>query len=702
MSVVTTAPKVKQQRSILQRYQVEGKLGVGLLATTYRAYDTIARKTVVLKVLKPEIYRVPAVRSTVRVRLTRLVKLRHPSVVPILKAGHQHGKIFWISPYMEGGNLTSRLESGAVNVRPIFDQITAGLAQAHEIGIVHGNLKPSNILFDRDGNAMVTDFALLDIADPDFYDRLDLQSATYLSPEGHLRFPNLDTRSDIYSVAVLMYEIISGQPPFVADDVDAVAQAHLYQPVPTIALKGEPRKTSQLRAELGIWSAPLERALAKQPEKRYGNLSAFARDVHKPDSPKRRAPPTIAFVLVGILCVLLLLPYANLAGASIADPLRRLLGNRTVAALQTGLFQLQDSADQTALALGLAEPEAPWEWRPVVEPAVEVVETEIPEIVVYTPEDVEQSEEDLDSAESPTIIQPTAAPIVEIEPVEELELEVPRLPDVEAMGTLAGEGIWTPYLTDRDGAPVAWRTYLQPDDARPLTVPAIIAFDLEQTELHYELGFEEPSTANGPRGIGMIAPTDRVPGKLLATFNGGFKATHGSFGAMSDDIVAIEPRAELATVAVYPDGSVQIGAWGRDIDLLVDPIAYRQNARLVVQNGEINDAVYSDSIRDWGGTINNEIVTWRSAIGLSADGRTLYYIVGDGLNMPVLAEMMVHIGVENGMLLDINAYWVHFAAITTENGSFVAEPLFAEEMDLHKDRYLRRSERDFFYVTLRE
>jgi hypothetical protein len=228
---------------------------------------------------------------------------------------------------------------------------------------------------------------------------------------------------------------------------------------------------------------------------------------------------------------------------------------------------------------------------------------------------------------------------------------------------------------------------------------AVVAFDLTHTRLHYVLGSQEPSLPKGPRGTGKIAPEDKTPGVLLSTFNGGFKATHGQFGAMENGVVALPPREGLGVVAIYQDGHVQIGEWGTDIVTQTNNmIAWRENGRLIIQQGKITPRVYSNLISDWGGTIDGKIVTWRSALGLSADGNTLYYFAGPSLSMPALAKAMMAVGTFQGMLLDINAYWVHFAAIRADGDKLTADPLLPE-MKQAKDRYLSPYSRDFFYVT---
>jgi hypothetical protein len=153
-------------------------------------------------------------------------------------------------------------------------------------------------------------------------------------------------------------------------------------------------------------------------------------------------------------------------------------------------------------------------------------------------------------------------------------------------------------------------------------------------------------------------------------------------------------------VGIYRDGQVRIGNWGEDITSTPDLVAWRQNCRLILQDGEISPRVHSNSITDWGASISNQIVTRRSSLGLDRDAGTLYYFAGPSLSMPVLADVMMAVGVYDGMLLDINHFWVHFTSIQAdEDGKLVAKPLLPEDMHDHVDRYLGPSPADFFYIT---
>jgi hypothetical protein len=286
------------------------------------------------------------------------------------------------------------------------------------------------------------------------------------------------------------------------------------------------------------------------------------------------------------------------------------------------------------------------------------------------------------------------------------------LPAIPPFGTLEGEGVWQPYLSNAAGEVVGLRAFLQPDGERPYTIVAIVAFDLSKTNLHFVLGSEEPALPDGPRGYGFMAEADKQPGTLLATFNGGFMASHGEYGAMADGLTVLPAKEGYATVVGGGDGErrgsheaasgrVQIGEWGNDISPDAEYQFWRQNARLITQNGVINERVYNGSAATWGSSLTGDVVTWRSALGLSKDGTVLYFAAGPSLSMPALADVMQAIGAHNSLLLDINETWVHFAAIRAENGELIAEPLLSEGMGSNPDRYLRQSQRDFFYVTVR-
>ena len=392
----------------------------------------------------------------------------------------------------------------------------------------------------------------------------------------------------------------------------------------------------------------------------------------------------LGFICVGVLSLVGLYAAINVwpaFGAQAADWLRGVIGNEPVAQLEAIAFQAKDKVQQFKYAAGIERPAAPW--GAVAGEAVPPTEMPKPALTPAFVPTLPRST--VPSVPTPG---PTAAPWQ-------------PSPVISTLGTLKGEGVWTPYINDYSGEPIAYRTFIQPDKDRPYSVVAVVAFDLKRARLHYVLGTQEPSVPKGPRGTGKIPNEDRVPGVLVCAFNGGFKATHGHFGAMADRVVALPARNGLATVALYDDGTVQIGEWGSDIITQTkDMVAWRENGPLIIREGQIMPRVFTDLVADWGGTLQGSVVTWRSALGLSADNRTLYYVAGPNLSMPVLARAMLAVGIYQGMLLDINPYWVHFTAIHADGQKLVADPLFPAEMKQNVDRYLANGySRDFFYMT---
>ena len=269
-----------------------------------------------------------------------------------------------------------------------------------------------------------------------------------------------------------------------------------------------------------------------------------------------------------------------------------------------------------------------------------------------------------------------------------------------ALGTLPGEGQWTAYLWDANGNVVAYRTFLQPDPQRPYVSVAVVAFNLKTTLLHFVLGYEEPQSSVFISRPARIPASDMQPGKILAAFNGGFKAQHGHFGVMEEGVTLIPPRDGFGTVAIDKNGKVSLGAWGRDIIATPNIVAWRQNGPLIIQYGQINPLTGVNDPKVWGYTTDGGIATGRSALGISTDGSTLYYAVGFDLIMPALARAIQDVGAYQAIQLDINNFYTHFEAFSLgSNNQLTATPLLDKMKGPGEHRYLSINKRDFFYVT---
>jgi len=429
---------------------------------------------------------------------------------------------------------------------------------------------------------------------------------------------------------------------------------------------------------------------------------------------KKRSP---TLLIAGAILIFLLTCTAGLylsislwpsLGAQGADVLRSIVGDKPVALLEMIYLRAGDEIQQLEYKLGITEAEAPWEFtlenteEPLQPTAVQFpTATEAKELVEAAGEDqpaaMLTSTPALDQGleiPTPSLIPPT--PTVEPTPTP----WAPR--QVQSVGEIEGEGIWSPYIRNAAGEVIAYRSFVQPDPERPYSVVAIVAFDTSKIELNFVLGFEEPYNPEAPKRSGKILEEHKVPGTLLAAFNGGFKGQHGQSGAMSGGLVVLPPRDGLGTVAMYEDGRITMGEWGSEIIETDDMTAWRQNGPLVVQDGGINPRINNNDPKDWGYTVDDVSPTLRSGLGISEDENTLYYFAGPKLTMEALANAMLAGGARDGIQLDINNYWVHFVVYPANLDELSPEVLLPDLMIENFDRYLDAFGRDYFYITPRE
>ena len=380
------------------------------------------------------------------------------------------------------------------------------------------------------------------------------------------------------------------------------------------------------------------------------------------------------------------------------------MGDKPVALLEMYYLRAQDQIQQTEYKLGLEEAEAPWE---VPAPTVDLPTGTLSPTSTNTAAVMVKPEgENPGTTTTPTIPDqgtkvPTSTP-TPVTPTVEPTATVWAPALVDPLGGLDGEGVWSPYIQNADGEVIAHRSFVQPDPERPYSVVAIVAFDLAKIKLNFVLGFEEPYNPEAPKRSGKIPEEHKVPGTLLAAFNGGFKGQHGQSGAMSGGLEVLPPRDGLGTVAMYEDGNLALGEWGSEILETGDMTAWRQNGPLVVQDGEINPRIYNNDPKDWGYTVDDVSPTLRSGLGVSQDGNTLYYFAGTKLTMEALANSMLAGVAWDGIQLDINNYWVHFVVYPADLDELKPEPLLPELMIENFDRYLDAFGRDYFYITPRE
>jgi serine/threonine-protein kinase len=262
-------------RTVLaDRYLIEREVGRGGAATVYLAEDRKHRRPVAVKVLRPEVSQAVGPERFLR-EIEIVAALSHPHILPLYDSGDADGYLYYVMPYVEGGTLRDLMvRGGRVPVEEtlrLAHQVAGALVHAHRHNIVHRDIKPENVLLSE-GNALVTDFgigkAVCDVCEDDHITVAGTPIGTpaYMSPEQSLG-EAVDARSDIYSLACVLYEMLTGRPPFQGSTAQATLVLHAVK---------EPPSARELAPELPQYlDEALGRAMAKSPDDRYETVTEF-------------------------------------------------------------------------------------------------------------------------------------------------------------------------------------------------------------------------------------------------------------------------------------------------------------------------------------------------------------------------------------------------------------------------------------------
>lgn len=267
---------------------------------------------------------------------------------------------------------------------------------------------------------------------------------------------------------------------------------------------------------------------------------------------------------------------------------------------------------------------------------------------------------------------------------------------------MAGEGTWmvqdtapVPY----NYLPLAAKTFIRPDASHPYALVTLLQFDNRFISLHMVAGTSQPGGPIGVPGPGAIPVADQNGNALLAAFNGGFQYADGKYGMKANGTLYVPPQTGAATIAVTKHGQIILGAWGIDPRLYgsnTDLAMWRQNGALLIDKGEINPLTQDGAA--WGGTILNSAYTWRSGIGITAQG-TLLYAAGNSLTARTLAFALKSAGAVMAMQTDINPYWVRAFLYNRNSQGTRTITKLNPAMNGSGTEYLYGTARDFFYLT---
>ncbi|TFH34966.1 MAG: serine/threonine protein kinase [Anaerolineales bacterium] len=259
-------------------YRILEKLGQGGMATVFKAYHAALDRYVAMKVLHPAFMQDPNFIARFEREAKVVARLEHPHIVPIYDYAEHNGQPYLVMKYIEGQTLKARL-----NQRPLSKQeavevaeaVGGALGYAHQQGVLHRDIKPSNVLLGKDGSIYLADFGLARIAqagESTLSKDVMLGTPQYISPEQAQGLKELDEGTDIYSMGVVLYELVVGRVPFNADTPFSIIHDHIYAdlPVPSVVNPSVPKNVERL----------LLKALSKERRDRFESVEQLIRAFH--------------------------------------------------------------------------------------------------------------------------------------------------------------------------------------------------------------------------------------------------------------------------------------------------------------------------------------------------------------------------------------------------------------------------------------
>jgi serine/threonine protein kinase len=254
--------------------EVSGRGGMGIV---YKAEDTKLKRSVALKFLPPELIQNEEIRERFVLEAQTAAALSHPNICTIHEIDEEGGKSFIAMEYVEGQSLKDRIEHAPLEIDEALNismQVAEGLEEAHKKGIIHRDIKSANIMVTQKGQAKVMDFGLAKVKGATLLTRegTTLGTVAYMSPE-QAKGQEVDHRSDIWSLGVVLYEMLSGQLPFKGDREASILYSVVHE---------EPKPIKEIKRDLPLeLQQIINRALKKRPESRYASAAEMIKDLRK-------------------------------------------------------------------------------------------------------------------------------------------------------------------------------------------------------------------------------------------------------------------------------------------------------------------------------------------------------------------------------------------------------------------------------------
>jgi hypothetical protein len=276
---------------------------------------------------------------------------------------------------------------------------------------------------------------------------------------------------------------------------------------------------------------------------------------------------------------------------------------------------------------------------------------------------------------------------------------LPAPPPIAPVTTdaLPGEGVWQPIGPTIDGAPSMYEAQFRADDIYTSQITTAVWVDPYRLHVSLIPGATEPG---GTWPHPPYVTSSERPG-LVAAFNGGFRLQDAHGGFYLDGRTGVPLVDGAASLVIYSNGRIDVGAWGSEVQMTPNVVAVLQNLVPMVDNGQVSPSATYDDASVWGTTIKTSIVVPRSGVGVTSDG-ALVYVAGPALSARTLAESLQRAGAVRAMTLDINPTWVTFNLFShpePSNPAYVVGSKLYPQMQRSADRYLTWESRDFFEIS---